>query len=619
MLELSELVISSKGGKELTPSDDALLVREWEAVIDEDSPVEPEGSKEGRPRVVVSLVRGASLGQGCREGVEPDWLLEPATELIWDEGQGSGDDRDDPRQWWDEVAVRAVTRARARGEARGVADDLWTPETERRARRNPRAQPPRALPCWTPGVPKTQRPISTQEFQDASVDDPTLLALQQLVNDLPLRPEPGERVRKWLESVKDLVVRDTDGVWKVPRTERDGRTYTTVLVPERLRTRVMELAHDHYLGGHRNAAATDRIVREKFDWPGRNRDVEEFCHACQDCQEANHLRTAPVTFKYPTPAEPFQVMSADLTGELGKVPAGNRTFARHVLVVVDHLTRFPFLCPVLHPRADEIVRQFHGKVIPVTGVPRVLVVDQGSEFMGKAFLDYADAMGMSVLPVPQGAKKSNGMAERAIQTFHGLMRRWVGVRGRSFKDVRSLIPFAELAMRASQAEALANRSPSQVLMGIQLRTPAGHDLGDVANGVLGRNDRWQEARNESRQLAYEATELQRQRQAEASARMNYNFGVGDLVRRKVPFNPKRVGLESYVGATSKWFREFMEEYRIIRVAGEGRYLCQRTFPPTPPNKPPVERILDGHALKRAYPVRDSNPTKAGAPEPPPAP
>lgn len=98
-----------------------------------------------------------------------------------------------------------------------------------------------------------------------------------------------------------------------------------------------------------------------------------------------------------------------------------------------------------------------------------------------------------------------------------------------------------------------------------------------------------------------------------SARQSYGFRPGDLVRRRVQFNPNRAGYEAYVGASAKWFREFAEEFVVLEDLGEGRFRCQRTVPPPEPGKQPWVTTLDGQKLKHALPVRASDPIAAGAP------
>jgi hypothetical protein len=166
-----------------------------------------------------------------------------------------------------------------------------------------------------------------------------------------------------------------------------------------------------------------------------------------------------------------------------------------------------------------------------------------------------------------------------------------------------------MVMRTSPSKALKGLSPAQVLFGFQPRRPIDPPAGDAAVGVLGREDMYQLARETYQDVAREATEVQRERQSLESARREYPFKAGDLVRRKTTFDPSRPGLEAAFGQTSKWGREFMELWQVLEAQEGGRFLCRRLEPADPPRT----ETLDGAHLKKTVAPREGDPYTAGQP------
>ena len=79
---------------------------------------------------------------------------------------------------------------------------------------------------------------------------------------------------------------------KVSFTEKKGILYRSysdkrgdeLVVPEKLRQRVLSMAHDTLLGGHRGVAKTQDRVTSEFYWSGIHDDIRRYCWSCDVCQ-----------------------------------------------------------------------------------------------------------------------------------------------------------------------------------------------------------------------------------------------------------------------------------------------------------------------------------------------
>ena len=112
-----------------------------------------------------------------------------------------------------------------------------------------------------------------------------------------------------------------------------------LVVPEKLRQRVLSMAHDTLLGGHRGVAKTQDRVTSEFYWPRIYDDIRRYCWSFDVCQRnvskgsvgRAHLGQMPFV------ETPYSTIFVDLVGPLSPPSEGHR----FILTVIDLCTRFP--------------------------------------------------------------------------------------------------------------------------------------------------------------------------------------------------------------------------------------------------------------------------------------
>ena len=97
-----------------------------------------------------------------------------------------------------------------------------------------------------------------------------------------------------------------------------GKPLKQVMVPEKLRRPIMEVAHGSIIGGHTGIKKTTDKVQSAFYWPGIQGDVTRFCKSCDVCQKTVSKGSVPKVplEKMPLIDKPFKRVAIDLVGPI---------------------------------------------------------------------------------------------------------------------------------------------------------------------------------------------------------------------------------------------------------------------------------------------------------------
>ena len=171
-------------------------------------------------------------------------------------------------------------------------------------------------------VDSIQHSLESIDIGQSQADDEYLGQVIKAVQQRALPPDlTGQQHQLFLQDSLDRVIccRFQATAGSIPRTQ--------VLVPSCLQHTVLNHLHDQ--SGH---CGVSKTVRERYYWPGYERDIENYVRACRPCQlrkSLNHKTLAPLgTIKTDYP---FQCISWDITGPLPETERGNR----YILVVTD--------------------------------------------------------------------------------------------------------------------------------------------------------------------------------------------------------------------------------------------------------------------------------------------
>lgn len=156
-----------------------------------------------------------------------------------------------------------------------------------------------------------------------------------------------------------------------------------MVVPRNLRQEVLQQCHDSPLAAHMGFKKTYSRISEEYYWPQMRRDILTYINKCQICssQKSPNKARPGLMGKEKEVNYPFQLISMDLMGPLPRSSKGNT----YLLVVTDWYSKYVLLHPLRQATTNGICKFIEEQVFLIYGVPQVIVVDNGSQFVSKKF------------------------------------------------------------------------------------------------------------------------------------------------------------------------------------------------------------------------------------------
>ncbi|XP_057302732.1 uncharacterized protein K02A2.6-like [Hydractinia symbiolongicarpus] len=145
-----------------------------------------------------------------------------------------------------------------------------------------------------------------------------------------------------------------------------------MVVPKKLRTRVLQLAHQ----GHQGIVRTKQRLHSKVWWPGMSKEAEEFVNTCHSCQVTEPLTPHTPLEMTTMPRKPWLLLGCDLCGPFPK--------GENLLVCIDYYSRYPEV-EILHKVDTHAIAKKLRKMFYRYGSPEEIVTDNGPQFISAGF------------------------------------------------------------------------------------------------------------------------------------------------------------------------------------------------------------------------------------------
>lgn len=234
-------------------------------------------------------------------------------------------------------------------------------------------------------------PLTAGQIRKATRADPVLSRVVEYTMT-GWADDENPAIQTYYQRRNELTVEDGCLLWGI-----------RVLIPGSLRERVLQELHE----GHPGIMRMKSLARLHVWWPKLDQSIASVVRDCAKCQlTRNKPQIAPL-HPWDWPDTPWQRIHIDFDG-----PFVNKIF----LVVVDSHSKWlevEIMPSVTSESTIERLRNMFSRY----GVPMQLVSDNGPQFTSREFADCMKQNGIKHTLVAPYHTRSNGQAERFVQTF----------------------------------------------------------------------------------------------------------------------------------------------------------------------------------------------------------
>ncbi|UYV69820.1 K02A2.6-like [Cordylochernes scorpioides] len=183
---------------------------------------------------------------------------------------------------------------------------------------------------------------------------------------------------------------------------------SAIVVPGTQRNYMLELLHK----SHQGISAIQGLARESLFWPGMSMDIAERVKSCDICQKYQKSKTRETLRSFPIPDYPWQTVSMDIF-YIERKPH---------LLIVDRFSGYPEVYALNPPTATNVRNKLR-ETFARFGIPETIMSDNGPPFHSEIMTDFCTKWGIRQIFSSPHLHRSNGLAERNIQTINTLLNK----------------------------------------------------------------------------------------------------------------------------------------------------------------------------------------------------
>ncbi|XP_058817493.1 uncharacterized protein K02A2.6-like [Topomyia yanbarensis] len=179
---------------------------------------------------------------------------------------------------------------------------------------------------------------------------------------------------------------------------------TRLIIPESLRERVIQIAHE----AHPGIEAMKRRLRQKVWWPSMDKQVSIAVKSCKSCVLVSSLGAPEPLLRTKMPEKAWTDIAIDFMGPL---PSGHS-----LLVIVDYFSRFTEIIVMKQTTAKRTIEALH-ETFCRFGVPESIKSDNGPQFISEELQQFCSEYGIELRKTTPYWPQANGEVERANRTI----------------------------------------------------------------------------------------------------------------------------------------------------------------------------------------------------------
>jgi hypothetical protein len=198
-------------------------------------------------------------------------------------------------------------------------------------------------------------------------------------------------------------------------------------VSQEKREEILRKCNSSEYGGHYGHFRTQaKVWASGFYWPEMHEDAKRFVATCPECQRSgNKSQRNAMPLNYNLQIDLFDVSGIDFMG-----PFVNSNGYEHILVIVDYVSKWFEEIPCRKASTEESIQMIDTVMFPRYGVPRILISDGGSHFIGKDFKRCLAKLGIEHRVSTTYHPQTNGQAETSNKQLKGILMNMVTKGGK---------------------------------------------------------------------------------------------------------------------------------------------------------------------------------------------
>jgi len=210
-----------------------------------------------------------------------------------------------------------------------------------------------------------------------------------------------------------------------------------------LKLQIMTRTHSSAPAGHPGRNKTANLLTRSYFWPGLTKDVAQYVRNCHLCKRSKVSRSAPQGWLKPLeiPYRPWTSISMDYVVNLPDCERDGITY-KHILVVVDRLTKMRHFIPCASLEADELASRFLQAIYSLHGCPDNIISDRGSQFISTFWNTLSKRLGVTLKPSSAYHPQTDGQTENANAFMEQYLRTYINFVQDDWVD---WLPLAEFA------------------------------------------------------------------------------------------------------------------------------------------------------------------------------